>query len=213
MNVNAKQAKVSKLQKTKGITLVALVITIVILIILSTVTFNFTFGETGIITQAIMAKNETEVSIVKEALQLYYLNEELKGTSNNPIAENIEVGIIKDEVEQGLVVGDQGVDIADNIIYDRLFKLDQKTLGINVTKDRYYMDIETGQVYINNGIDLMSGKIYKLDVEGISTSNKNNILPDGSSIFAVGNTTYIVEKNSQMYGVGVVVVYNYLGIN
>ena len=44
----------------KGITLIALVISILIIIILATVTINFVFGENGLVTMAMKAKESTE---------------------------------------------------------------------------------------------------------------------------------------------------------
>ena len=49
-----------KLQKEKGITLVALVVTIVVLLILAGVSINLVLGENGLITQAQEAKRKTE---------------------------------------------------------------------------------------------------------------------------------------------------------
>ena len=57
-------------KETKGITLVALVITIVILLILAGVGLNMVLGENGIITKAKLAKQMSEVSNEKEAIQL-----------------------------------------------------------------------------------------------------------------------------------------------
>ena len=49
-----------KLQKEKGITLVALVVTIVVLLILAGVSINLVLGKNGLITQAQEAKRKTE---------------------------------------------------------------------------------------------------------------------------------------------------------
>lgn len=60
-------------KETKGITLVALVITIVILLILAGVSLNLVLGENGIITKAKLAKQMSEVSSEKEAIQMAIL--------------------------------------------------------------------------------------------------------------------------------------------
>ena len=49
-----------KNQKTKGITLIALVITIIVLLILAGVSISMLTGDNGILTQAEKAKEETE---------------------------------------------------------------------------------------------------------------------------------------------------------
>ena len=67
--MNVKKLK----QANIGITLIALVVTIVILLILAGITINLVFSDNGIIKKAQIAKNEVEVSTIKEALELYYL--------------------------------------------------------------------------------------------------------------------------------------------
>ena len=69
--MNVKKLK----QANIGITLIALVVTIVILLILAGITINLVFSDNGIIKKAQIAKNEVEVSTIKEALELYYLQQ------------------------------------------------------------------------------------------------------------------------------------------
>lgn len=56
--------------KSNGITLVALVITIIVLLILAGVTVSTLTGDNGILNKAVTAKNETEISSEREAIQL-----------------------------------------------------------------------------------------------------------------------------------------------
>ena len=76
-------------QANKGITLIALVVTIVILLILATISINMLFGSNGLITKAQIAKNEMEVSTLKESLDMYYLNNSLEGKYEDPIGEKV----------------------------------------------------------------------------------------------------------------------------
>ena len=63
--------KTKKLLKSnKGITLIALVVTIVVLLILAAVSIAMLGGENGIITQAIEAKDKTEIADEKEKVEL-----------------------------------------------------------------------------------------------------------------------------------------------
>ena len=63
--------KTKKLLKAnKGITLIALVVTIVVLLILAAVSISMLGGENGIITQAIEAKDKTEIGEEKEKVEL-----------------------------------------------------------------------------------------------------------------------------------------------
>ncbi len=54
----------------KGITLIALVITIIVLLILAAVSITTLTGENGILTKAIVAKNETQRMTAKEKVQI-----------------------------------------------------------------------------------------------------------------------------------------------
>ena len=58
------------LKSKKGITLIALVVTIVVLLILAAISISMLGGENGIITQAIEAKDETDIAEEKEEVQL-----------------------------------------------------------------------------------------------------------------------------------------------
>ena len=59
-----------KTKETRGITIISLVITIIILLILSGVTISTISGENGILTKARLAKQMSEVSSEREAIQL-----------------------------------------------------------------------------------------------------------------------------------------------
>ena len=62
--------KIKKDSKEKGITLIALIVTIIVLLILASVTIATLTGENGIITNAIEARERTEIASVKEQAQL-----------------------------------------------------------------------------------------------------------------------------------------------
>ena len=76
--------KISEKQdKTKGITLIALVVTIVVLLILAGVSISMISGESGIINQATKAKMMTELSGYKEELEIYIEKKVLENTDFN----------------------------------------------------------------------------------------------------------------------------------
>lgn len=155
--------------RRNGITLVALVITIVILIILATVAINFTFGENGLITMANIAKNESEVSTLKESLNMYYMSNRIERKDKEPIRKNVLKEDIKDKKTLEKIVGFQyGVDSIDQIRFESLYYLDMAMLGLTgVKEERYFMDIDTRIVYINEGILLSSGMTYVLEEKDI----------------------------------------------
>ena len=83
--------------KQKGITLIALIVTIIVLLILAGVTIATLTGENGLLTRANDAKVITEISALKEDIDVYVVGKEL----NN--VEGIErYPIIKDETMEGI---------------------------------------------------------------------------------------------------------------
>ena len=51
------------------------------------ITINLVFSDNGIIKKAQIAKNEVEVSTIKDALELYYLQQYFTTKEDNPIGE------------------------------------------------------------------------------------------------------------------------------
>ena len=70
MIASKKRGKSKQMKINKGITLIALVITIIILIILAAITINAVFGENGLILRAQEAKFKTEVSGIKDLIDV-----------------------------------------------------------------------------------------------------------------------------------------------
>ena len=66
-----------RIRGKKGITLIALVVTIVVLLILAGITISLVFSETGIITKAKLAKEETRGAAVEEARDMWELDKSL----------------------------------------------------------------------------------------------------------------------------------------
>ena len=69
--------EMKKLKKNNGITLIALVITIIVLLILAGVSISMLTGDNGILMKAQRAKDVTQISSEKEALQLTMINKKL----------------------------------------------------------------------------------------------------------------------------------------
>ena len=78
-----------RIEKNRGITLVALVITIIIIIILATVTINMAFGDNGLIKQAQLAKDMAANSTTAEQEGMNSLMDEYA----NLLAEDSEMSI------------------------------------------------------------------------------------------------------------------------
>ena len=97
-----------KLKNSRGITLVALVITIVIIIILSTIAFNFTFGENGLITRAQQAAEMTQIAQIQEQLEM------AKGSAAIDGAGDIDLDNYFDIIEDEGIIDDKDTDVEDN---------------------------------------------------------------------------------------------------
>ncbi len=78
-------------KKQEGITLIALVVTIIVLIILAGVSISMIIGDNGIITLSQNAKKETEITDVKEKLQMEVLDKQVKNKGNIKKVEFIEI--------------------------------------------------------------------------------------------------------------------------
>ena len=200
-----------KVKEEKGITLVALVITIIIMLILAGIGISAITGDGGIIRKTQIAVNINELASLKEALDIYYV----LNPNDDPVTTRVPKEEITDEVTQTKIVEYQpDVDFITDIKYERLYYLDSEKLNVNnLPEKRYIIDIETGVVFVNNGLEVKEDgtKTYVL-AEYERDKNKTNILAEGTKIYADNNDTYVVKENGDMYGVGEISSYNMLGL-
>ena len=91
-----------------GITLIALVVTIVVLLILAGITISLVFSENGIISKSKNAKEQTEISKVREQLELAKGPEYIEGNGKyNPDS-------YFERIETEGIIGNKDTDIIDN---------------------------------------------------------------------------------------------------
>ena len=112
-----------KLQKEKGITLIALIVTIIILIILAGISISTLTGDNGIIDQAHTAKEDTEIASWEEQIDLAIIDAENKHrnpTMDDVIDELINKGVIDSESQ----VDKDGVITTNEPVYEIAGKLD-----------------------------------------------------------------------------------------
>ena len=94
--------------KNKGITLIALVVTIVVLLILAGITISLVFSENGIISKSKNAKEQTEISQVREQLELAKGPEYIEGNGKyNPDS-------YFERIEAEGIIGNKDTDVIDN---------------------------------------------------------------------------------------------------
>ena len=159
-----------KINEKNAITLISLVITIIILLILSSITLNTLIGKKGIIRNAQISKNEYEVSAVKEKLSLWYIENTATGKDVEPVDKAVDPNNMKDKSTLETIVKFQNeAETIDEINFSDLYYLDLEKLGLknSVKENRYFMDINTKLVYVNEGIELAKGRTYILEEKEI----------------------------------------------
>ena len=107
-NVRNKKLNSQITSKTSGITLIALVVTIVVLLILAGITISLVFSENGIISKSKNAKEQTEISKVREQLELAKGPEYIEGNGTyNPDS-------YFERIEAEGIIGNKDTDVIDN---------------------------------------------------------------------------------------------------
>ena len=113
------------MRKNKGITLIALIITIIVLLILSGVSIATLTGDNGIITQAIEAREQTEIAEEREQIELAYISAMGNAKLTKVIPENLQ-----EEIE---------INGYENKVTSDKDENGKKGLLVNlIKKDRYY---------------------------------------------------------------------------
>ena len=205
--------------KSNGITLIALVITIVVLLILASVSIAMLTGSNGILTQAKLAKENTEAAKEKEEKDLdkinSYINEKTikdNYTDINGEKATIPEGFIVDETEnivsKGLVVhgldkvnGDNGSEFVWVPVPDINSMSQCSTAGGDCN-----LQLEDGvlKCKTHNDNEEIVGKLYSESIEqnGISdTSNKIYNENEGLREPAfLGNESYADKSNYNTIG-------------
>ncbi len=148
---------------TKGITLIALVITIIILLILATVSITVLTGEYGIITQAQEASFRTEMSGLKEQVDIKQLECKLENKNiTNIFTEQVKM----EDVEKW------DIWLKFEIIYWGQYDIGVNKLTRDYVKTQWETILKNGdneKVYLDN--------LYYIDTE-TAGGNKNKYIYD-----------------------------------
>ena len=140
----------------RGITLMTLAVMIIVLLILAGVTLSLTLGDTGIITQAVRAKEAQEIAAIKEDMQLAILDKEL---------EKGGTGLTQEELEE--IAGNYGEIQEDG----------------NTIKTEEGYEIKIDEIYQEGGIiggDTTTGELADL-LEQLKTEIKSEVKQEISS--------------------------------
>ena len=177
-----------KTKETMGITIISLVITIIILLILSGVTISIIVGENGILTKARLAKQMSEVSSEKEAIQLDVTLANMENILDTSNKYYLGIPLYDKTLENGnewnIIVENES-----QTIYGTGWNYIEKETEIaNYGKTQYgwLVNYESGelkefeenkytQLKYGNKLAVIDGLIFNLDSSIIENSNKENI--------------------------------------
>ena len=159
---------VEKLKQAKGITLIALVITIIVLLILAGVSIAMLTGDNGIITMAQEASFRTEMSQVREMVDMYLSEKQMDTKETTTKMNKVEIEkakkweiTLKKEI---IYWGNYDIEINkptdhyieemfDKLILnengdiDYLFYIENEDIGSKKGKEKYVYNSETDIVY------------------------------------------------------------------
>lgn len=187
------------MKNSNGITLIALVITIIILIILAGVSINITIGEDGIITKAKKAKEDFEVSVILEELELLKINMRL---------ENKELNI-----ENYLGELQKTNSISSTV--DQIDKVDENNAYVVLNEKYMFLIEDTNQ---NNVIITYEGIVGKLKpkIEKVVVDNTNNSISVKVEAKRAENYKFYIkdslEKEYELKEENVTGVYTYIDL-
>ena len=158
-----------KINKSTGITLIALVVTIVVLLILAAVSISMLGGENGIITQAQETNVKTENGEVYEALLLKIADNNI----NNATTEN-DTDALNYLLSEGYIDNNNIVNVKN------VTGRDMKTGNGSDDKDIY--KIEDGNLYYydKNGEKIDLGSLFKTDTLEETDPSLFEITEDGT---------------------------------
>ncbi len=196
-------------KEVKAITLIALVITIIVLLILAGVTISTLTGDNGILTQATNAKIMTEISQLKEEIDIYVVGEELdniEGIDRYPIIkdetmESIDKDKLSIELKQKMskwANKAQNGEIAtiETIDYSKFYKIDKEKVQSAKAFD--------GDLYLIE----VDGEYKVISINGVTYQQEkiNIIIPLNDmaepEYITVGNNTYKWYGNGELSVVG-----------
>lgn len=125
------------MNKSRGITLIALVVTVVVLLIIAAISIGVLTGENGIINQAKKGKEDTEIGEEKEIV-----NETYTLAANENEYGDVEEDILQEILDERTGENKTTVDKVGDIIF----------VTFNETERTYAVD-DNGQVFMQEGLE------------------------------------------------------------
>ena len=222
-NINFYEIKLEK----SGITLIALVITIIVLLILAGVTISALNGDNGILTKAIDAKTITEISSLKEEIDLYVLGKELndiEGIVRYPVIENetmetVDKELLSTDLKQKMskwanTSHNGEIATIDTIDYSKFYKIDKEKVKTAESFDGnlYLVEVEgdykvisiNGVVYQKENINIIIPLNDIAEPEYVTVGNNTYKWYGDGKISVIGelnsNSAITSDESSQIYG-------------
>ena len=144
------QARIEKVKNNNGITLISLVVTIIVLIILSGVSINAVVGEEGIIRITKQSKQDVDITIMKEEIQLKILEAYSQKMLSNEDFTEIN---LKNILGAQAIIDSQTGNVTGVKIQNKEIPIKEITQGINVKKLDSNKNIEGESGYLGSGYD------------------------------------------------------------
>ena len=118
-------------KEKRGITLIALIITIIVLLILAGVSISLTVGDNGVLKNAMIASEKTEIESEREIIQTEYVSKKMENIDKNNIEGEVigkelsnSGGINDGEKYHVMHMGDvKHVQFLRNLQYQRVYEL------------------------------------------------------------------------------------------
>ena len=139
-----------KNSKERGITLIALIVTIIVLLILASVTIATLTGENGIITNAIEARERTEIASVKEQAQLDIASWVTDRLANGEDATVNSASQVKEILE---------------------------TINASNTSP-YYKELQDDKIITPNGYEILYSELYILGTDTTNAGEELSVKPE-----------------------------------
>ncbi len=199
-------------RKQKGVTLIALVITIIVLIILAGVSINMLVGESGIITQAQRAKENTQLAQKEEQEQLDKLEEVLKNggisvvkignevytsiqkaiDSLGTMQETVKLTLLENTVENFTIAQDKKIELDLN---NKILTGNVRNEGVFIFENGTLENKETDQSIYNTGnLTIKSGKINARRAAGIISEGEISV--QGGEISSEGSIAILIRNGN-----------------
>ena len=178
----------TKINKNKGITLIALVITIIVLLILAGVSIAMLTGENGILTQAQRSKEQTSIAEEKEQIAVAY---------NAAIAKKQSTDITAKELDDELKANEAGADATEDGENIKVTFEESKREYI-IDKNGNITEAGSGTVNPPTPDTGIGGTHYEKDTE-VTVGEETVVIPGGATVSKIPGEYEDIDEGFVIY--------------